>query len=109
VRNAAVSASTSAGDELTGADGGSPLAVIYCAQAFSITIDQSVMAPGYAAYWVDPASGAKSPATAGSAYSSSDPGNNSAGYPDWVLVLQAASPSSPPSPPQGLLLATGIV
>jgi hypothetical protein len=91
------------------ADGGSPLAVIYCAQAFSITIDQSVMAPGYAAYWVDPASGAKSPATAGSAYSSSDPGNNSAGYPDWVLVLQAASPSSPPSPPQGLLLATGIV
>lgn len=64
------------------------LAVIYCGQHFSITIDQSKMAAGYSATWVDPASCATSSTTTGSTYNSTAKGNNSAGNPDWVLVLK---------------------
>ena len=64
------------------------LAVIYCAVAMSITIDQTKMQAGYTAHWVDPASGAATLTTSGSTYSSSGLGNNSAGAPDWVLILQ---------------------
>jgi hypothetical protein len=78
------------------------LAVIYCGQFMSITIDQTKMAAGYTATWVDPASLATSPATTGTTYNSTPKGNNSAGNPDWVLVLQApanaatgALPASP--------------
>jgi hypothetical protein len=66
------------------------LAVIYCGQHFSITIDQAKMAAGYTATWVDPSSLAVTAATAGSSYNSTPQGNNSAGNPDWVLVLQAS-------------------
>jgi hypothetical protein len=65
------------------------LAVIYCLQHFSVTIDQAKMAPGYTAAWMDPLTGALTSTAAGSAYNSTPLGNNSAGNPDWVLVLQA--------------------
>ena len=65
------------------------LAVIYCGQHFSITIDQTKMAAGYTATWVDPNTAATTSTTAGSTYNSTPLGNNSAGNPDWVLVLQA--------------------
>jgi hypothetical protein len=82
VTDAFVSASrTAAGD----------LAVIYLSHATSITIDQTKMVAGYAAYWADPITGAKTLTTAGSTYNSATPGSNSQGDPDWVLVLQAAS------------------
>ena len=64
------------------------LAVIYCRGPMSITIDQSKMSAGYTATWVDPLSLATTSAATGSTYSSSGLGNNSAGDPDWVLVLQ---------------------
>jgi hypothetical protein len=68
---------------------GSTLAVIYGSEAYSITINEAKMVPGYTATWVDPANGAKMAATPGATYSSGSLGNNSAGDPDWVLVLQA--------------------
>lgn len=69
---------------------GSSLAVIYCGLAMSITIDQSKMAAGYTVTWIDPVSGATSAGTPGSTYNSATAkGNNSAGDPDWVLVLKA--------------------
>ena len=78
------------------------LAVIYCAVAMSITIDQTKIATGYTATWVDPASGATTTATTGSTYASSGLGNNSAGNADWVLVLQG-----PPSISANAGVATG--
>ena len=75
------------------------LAVIYCGQHYSITIDQAKMAAGYTATWVDPSSLATSTATAGSTYNSTGKGNNSAGNPDWVLVLQGPVPGSGTGPP----------
>ena len=68
---------------------GSTLAVIYCGLAMSITIDQTKMKAGYTATWLDPANGASFPGVAGSTYNSTTArGNNSAGDPDWVLVLK---------------------
>jgi Protein of unknown function (DUF4038) len=64
------------------------LAVIYCRQHYSITIDQTKMQAGYSAYWVDPATCAATSTTTGSTYNSAGQGNNSAGDPDWVLVLK---------------------
>ena len=71
------------------------LAVIYMPAHTTITINQSQMAAGYTASWVDPANGTKTSTAAGSSYTSS--GTNSAGDADWLLVLQgpAAAPSSP--------------
>jgi hypothetical protein len=63
------------------------LAVIYCGQHFSITIDQTKMQAGYAATWVDPVTCATTSTSTGSSYSSTGQGNNSAGNPDWALVL----------------------
>jgi Protein of unknown function (DUF4038) len=65
------------------------LAVIYCAQAFNITINQALLTPGYGAYRIDPLTGTKTQITAGASYNSSAWGNNSAGDPDWVLALAA--------------------
>jgi hypothetical protein len=66
------------------------LALIYCAQAFSVTIDQSKMAAGYTATWIDPVNGAVTAGTPGSTYNSGTAkGSNSAGDPDWVLALKA--------------------
>jgi hypothetical protein len=68
---------------------GSSLAVIYCGLAMNITIDQSKMKAGYTATWLDPVNGATYAGTAGSTYNSATArGNNSAGDPDWVLVLR---------------------
>ena len=78
---------------------GGTLAVIYCGQHFSITVDQSKMTAGYTATWVDPASCTTSSATPGSTYSSTGKGNNSAGNPDWVLVLQSQAQGSGTGPP----------
>ena len=63
------------------------LAVIYCGQHFSITVDTSKLAAGYGARWIDPVTCAATSATPGSSYNSAPLGNNSAGNPDWVLVL----------------------
>ena len=77
------------------------LAIIYGAKAYSITIDQTKMAAGYTATWLDPTNGTTITTTPGSTYSSSGLGNNSAGEPDWVLFLEGpASPVvNPPGPP----------
>ena len=63
------------------------LAVIYCAQHFSITINQTLMQSGYSATWVDPWNTATTATATGGSYSSTALGNNSAGNPDWALVL----------------------
>jgi len=68
---------------------GSALAVLYCASAMNVTIDQSKMRAGYTATWLDPVNGTAHAGTVGSTYNStSQVGNNSAGDPDWVLVLK---------------------
>ena len=72
------------------------LAVIYLSHATTITIDQTKMVAGYAAWWVDPVTGAKTSTTAGSTYNSATPGNNSQGDPDWVLVLQGTAATAAP-------------
>ena len=62
------------------------LAVIYIpAAANAITVNAAAMASGYGAAWVDPASGARYNTTIASTYSHS--AANSAGDPDWLLVL----------------------
>lgn len=63
------------------------LAVIYCNSHFSITVNTTKLAAGYGAKWVDPASLAITATAPGSTYDSTPLGNNSAGDPDWVLVL----------------------
>lgn len=63
------------------------LAVIYMPYGTTITIDQTRMAAGYGAKWVDPVTCATTPAVVGATYNSTAQGNNSAGNPDWVLVL----------------------
>jgi hypothetical protein len=73
---------------------GSSLAVIYIPAHTTITINQAKMQAGYTAKWVDPASGATTTTTTGSTYNSTAKGNNSAGDPDWLLVLQGPAPTS---------------
>jgi hypothetical protein len=73
---------------------GSSLAVLYLPVATTITIDQTKLASGYTATWVDPVTCATSAATAGATYNSTAKGNNSRGAPDWVLVLQAPAGTS---------------
>ena len=67
------------------------LAVIYIPASTTITIDESQMAAGYTANWVDPIDGTTTSATTGTTYNSSTPGTNSAGGSDWVLVLQGTA------------------
>lgn len=69
---------------------GGSLAVIYMPNATTITVNQAKMAAGYGAKWMDPVTGATTAATVGSTYNSTAQGSNSAGDPDWVLIL--ASP-----------------
>lgn|GEM_PF-3816246 len=72
------------------------LAVIYnpAANSQTITVNGSLMNPGYTASWVDPATGAKANAGISSTYTNST--LNSVGEHDWLLVLQApAIPSGP--------------
>ncbi len=65
------------------------LALIYATHHGSFTIDQTKLVAGYTATWVDPVTCATTSATPGSSYDSTSLGSNSAGNPDWVLVLQA--------------------
>ena len=65
------------------------LALIYLPAATTITVDQSKMAAGYTAKWIDPYNGATSAATPGSTYNSTAKGNNAFGDPDWALALLA--------------------
>jgi len=64
------------------------LAVMYLPAHTTITVNQSLIAPGYSATWIDPITGAKTTATPGSTYNSTAKGTNSQGDPDWVLVLE---------------------
>lgn len=75
-------------DYLTGAvtaDG--RLGLIYTPTARTITIDTSKMQAGFTAKWMDPVTGALTSTTPGASYT--HPGNNSAGLPNWYLVLEA--------------------
>lgn len=57
----------------------------------TITIDESKLASGYTATWIDPTNGTTYSATPSSTYSAGTArGNNATGYADWVLVLQGA-------------------
>lgn len=72
------------------------LAILYLPNPTTVTINQSLMAAGYTATWVDPVTCAKYTGTVGSAFNSgasdgTKPVSNSRGDPDWVLVLQAPS------------------
>lgn len=77
---------------------GGTAALIYSAVAFNITIDQAMMQAGYTATWVDPATGATTPAATGSTYNSGSLGSNSEGDADWVLVLQGPNPQRAVAP-----------
>lgn len=76
---------------------GGSLAVLYGAQGVDVTINQSVMQPGYTARWADPATGAITSATTGSTYNSAPLSTNSQGGSDWVLILQGPA-AAPPAP-----------
>ena len=71
------------------------LALIYFSAgtaSTTITIDQTKMATGYTATWVDPATGAQTSGTAGATYANH--GTNSVGARDWVLILQGPPATS---------------
>lgn len=78
------------------------LALLYLPRATTITVDVSQLGQGFTANWIDPVTGAASPAGSGPAFNSTAQGNNSQGDPDWVLVLQGpavtASSVIPPQP-----------
>lgn len=68
------------------------LALIYLPAAATITIDQTKMATGWQAKWMDPLTGVTYSGTKGGTYNSgatdgTKPVSNSAGQPDWVLIL----------------------
>lgn len=65
------------------------LGVVYFPVDQTITVDDTELAAGYTATWVDPISGAASSATIASTYSPT--GNNSLGGPDWLLVFEASA------------------
>lgn len=67
------------------------LAVIYnpAANTQTITVNGSLMVPGYTATWVDPADGATVNAGISSTYTRS--ATNSVGEHDWLLVLQGTA------------------
>jgi hypothetical protein len=75
------------------------LAVIYFSPGVSttITVNQSLMAAGYSAKWVDPCTCSASSTAPGSTYTK-PASANAAGDHDWVLVLQAPA-AALPSPP----------
>lgn len=69
------------------------LGMAFCPQTCSITVALSKMAGSTVARWYDPSNGSftpisGSPFTNSGTHTFSDPGNNSAGDTDWVLLLQ---------------------
>ncbi len=67
------------------------LTLLYLPKAVTITVNQALLPTGYVAQWMDPISGARSSAVAGTTYNSTAKGNNSQGDPDWVLVFLTLS------------------
>ncbi len=63
------------------------LAVCYLTNSVTITVNTALLAPGWAAHWIDPVNGAATSAGAGPTFNSTAKGNNSQGDPDWVLVF----------------------
>jgi hypothetical protein len=80
----------------SGADAGK-LAVIYMSHPSTIDIDESKMVAGYTATWVDPNSGAVTPASPGPTYTTVGKPANSDGQNDWVLVLAEPPATTPVS------------
>ena len=75
------------------------LACCYLPNSTTITCTTSMLAPGWTASWIDPVTGASSPAGTGPTFNSTAKGTNSEGDPDWVLVFEAASSAPPAGPP----------
>jgi hypothetical protein len=69
------------------------LAMVYLPTPRTFTIDMSKLAPGATAQWYDPTAGTYTPADPvsrdGTTASFRPPDQNSAGDPDWLLVLSA--------------------
>ena len=79
------------------------LAVIYTPVSHTLTIAMGSFAGPVTARWYDPTANtftniAGSPFPNSGIHNFTTPGNNSAGDPDWVLLLQAASGSPTPTP-----------
>jgi len=67
------------------------LALLYLPDATrTITLNTDLMGPGYTARWIDPTTGASTPATNGPTYN--HPDTNNAGAHDWLLVLESSTP-----------------
>jgi len=73
------------------------LGVVYCPKSTTLTLCLTNFAGPVTAKWYDPTAGAYAPA-AGSPFANTigvtnlpTPGNNAAGDPDWVLLLEAGS------------------
>lgn len=64
------------------------VAVVYVPTSRTITIDDSVLAPGVRASWVDPSTGQEISTPVGASYRT--PGENADGDEDWLLVLSAS-------------------
>lgn len=82
------------------------LAVAYFPVDQTITVDDTELAAGYTATWVDPVSGSTSSATIASTYSPT--GNNSIGGPDWLLVFQAAADPNATVTPAAVTATTSV-
>ena len=76
------------------------LALLYLPKGTTITIDQSKIAAGYTATWVDPITCATTAAATGTTYNSTAKGSNSQGDPDWVLTLQGLLAGPGAAPPR---------
>ena len=79
------------------------LAVIYTPVSHTLTVAMGNFAGPVTARWFDPTNAtfqtvAGSPFPNSGSHNFTTPGNNSAGDPDWVLLLQAASGSPTPTP-----------
>lgn len=79
------------------------LAIAYVPTSSTVTVAISAMAGQTTAQWFDPTAGIYStvngsPFTNSGSQQFTTPGNNSAGSPDWVLVLQAQAVTRPPPP-----------
>src|SRR5439155_2279569 len=81
------------------------LGVVYTPVSHTLTIAMSSFAGPVTARWYDPSADtftniSGSPFPNSGSHNFTTPGNNSAGDPDWVLLLQAALGSPTPTPTQ---------
>jgi len=82
---------------------GGTLGVVYTPVSHTLTIAMSSFAGPVTARWYDPSAGrftniSGSPFPNSGSHNFTTPGNNNAGDPDWVLLLQAALGSPTPTP-----------